>query len=143
MKKEDEMPKINGRIRQLIDLYANSSVRKFADMIGISQQSLNRLFNIDPKSLKFPLPSTQILCAITKNFVDVDVRWLLIGEDTIKTKQNTASSSALLEIIKEKDSRIEQFIRENERLAMRVKQLEKDSANAISTSSKVGQSKGA
>lgn len=143
MKKDDEMPQINCRIRQLIDLHANRNVAKFADMIGVSQQTLNRLFNIDTRTRKYPVPTTQILCAITEVLVDVDLRWLLIGKESVKPQQTTASSTALLEIIKDKDARIEKYIRENERLSMRVKQLEGETPATVSTSAKIGQYKGA
>ena len=83
------------------------------------------------------------MCAITEVLVDVDLRWLLIGKESVKPQQTTASSTALLEIIKDKDARIEKYIRENERLSMRVKQLESETPATVSTSAKIGQYKGA
>lgn len=74
-----ETPEINKRILQLIEYYANKSVKKFAENIQIPQQTLNRLFNIDSRTGKFPVATTDVLVSITRIYVDVDANWLLSG----------------------------------------------------------------
>ena len=81
---------------------------------------------------------------IEKTYPDLNLEWVVTGEGSmIKAPQTTANSTALLEIIKDKDARIEKYIRENERLSMRVKQLEGETPATVSTSAKIGQYKGA
>ena len=66
---------------------------------------------------------------------DVNLEWLITGRgDMFKAKQSTASNTALLEIIKEKDARIEKYIRENERLAIELSHLKKSTPNSVSSS---------
>ena len=79
-----ELPEINNRIRQLIDKYANRSVKKFAESINIPQQTLNRLFNIDSRTQKYPLATTDMLVAISRKYPDVDISWLLTGEGNLE-----------------------------------------------------------
>ncbi len=75
-----QIPDINLRVRQIIDLKTNGNVKKFAESINIKQQSINRLFNIDTRTGKYPIVTTEILVAITEMYVDVDSKWLLIGK---------------------------------------------------------------
>ena len=74
------IPEINIRIRKLIDYYANGKVVKFSEMIGVKQQTVNRLFNLDTRTGKYPTVTTEILIAITEMFVDIRAEWLLIGK---------------------------------------------------------------
>lgn len=74
------LPGINTRIRQLVDIYTNGSVKKFAGSINISQQTLNRLFNVDKRTGKYPTPTTDVLCGILEVYTEVDCRWLLTGK---------------------------------------------------------------
>ncbi len=74
------LPPINQRIKDLADHYFGGVISLFADKLdGISQQKLNRIFNEDSRTLKFPTPTTDILVAITEMFVDVNPHWLLTG----------------------------------------------------------------
>lgn len=84
-----EMPKINERVFKLIDYYTDRNVKKFAESINIPQQTVNRLFNIDTRTGKYPLTSTDILISITEMYVDVDANWLLAGKgDMLFDKQS-------------------------------------------------------
>ena len=74
------IPEINFRLRQIIDFYTNGSVNRFAKSIGVSQQKLNRLFNPDAKTNKYPLVTTDILQSVTYNYVAINCTWLLKGE---------------------------------------------------------------
>ena len=83
-----EIPKINQRIKQIIDFQTNGNVKKFSELISISQQTLNRLFNVDTRTNKYPIATTDILTSITEMFVDVNSEWLLTGKgEMLKEKK--------------------------------------------------------
>ncbi|QNK63978.1 S24 family peptidase [Pedobacter sp. PAMC26386] len=87
------LPPINQRVKDLINYYSNGVVRVFADKLeSISQQTLNRLFNIDTRTKKYPVPTTDILVAITNMFVDVNPRWLLNGNGEMLLPPNKSGS---------------------------------------------------
>jgi hypothetical protein len=84
-----QIPDINQRVRQIIDLQTGGNVKKFAESINIKQQSINRLFNIDTRTGKYPIVTTEILVAITEMYVDVDSKWLLTGKaDAYQIEKN-------------------------------------------------------
>jgi len=74
-----KLPELNKRIKQLIDFSTNGIVKKFAESIGLPQQTLNRLFVIDHRTGKYPLATTEILLKITEKY-DINACWLLNGE---------------------------------------------------------------
>lgn len=121
------------RIKQFLD-YKGISKNKFYVQTGLSVGFLDSGNSLVVDKLK----------KIINTYPDLNLEWIVTGEGSmIKPQQTTASGSAFLEIIKEKDARIEKYIRENERLSIRVKQLESEMPNTVSASSKVGSSKGA
>ena len=121
------------RIKQFLD-YKGISKNKFYVQTGLSVGFLDSGNSLVVDKLK----------KIINTYPDLNLEWIVTGEGSmIKPQQTTASSAAFLEIIKEKDARIEKYIRENERLSIRVKQLESEMPNTVSTSSKIGSSKGA
>ena len=121
------------RIKQFLD-YKGISKNKFYVQTGLSVGFLDSGNSLVVDKLK----------KIINTYPDLNLEWIVTGEGSmIKPQQTTASSYAFLEIIKEKDARIEKYIRENERLSIRVKQLESEMPSTVSTSSKVGSSKGA
>ena len=77
---DTHIPEINKRIKELINHYTGGRVAPFSELLnGVSQQKLNRLFNIDTRTGKYPLVTTDILVAITEKFVDINSEWLLKG----------------------------------------------------------------
>lgn len=87
------MPPINERIKALISYYANGVVSAFSDLLeGVSQQKLNRLFNRDTRTNKYPVATTDILVAITEKFVNVNPVWLLTGAGEMLLPINTDHS---------------------------------------------------
>ena len=86
------MPEINNRVLKLVDYYTNRSVKKFAESIGIPQQTVNRLFNKDTRTGKFPVATTEILVSITRMYVDVDANWLLTGKGDMLNTPSPRSS---------------------------------------------------
>ncbi len=79
-KKYDKLPESNKRLLQLIDYKAKGSIYKFAQSIGLSHQLINRLFNIDKRSGKYPELSYKIIDAIANKFADVNLNWLITGK---------------------------------------------------------------
>ena len=116
-----ELPDINKRVGQIIDFYADGKRKKFADTIGIPQQTINRLFNIDSRTEKYPLVTTEVLQKITEMYVSIDCQWLLTGKGSMQRRGedyqmpgttleaaepplqygNSAREQGLLDIIKE------------------------------------------
>lgn len=99
-----EIPKINSRVSQIIEYKNNGNRKKFAETIGVAQQSVNRLFNVDTRTGKYPVVTTDILIAITEMFVDIDIRWLLTGVGTMLQAENLQETQPiykLIEVIKE------------------------------------------
>jgi len=85
-----EIPKINKRIRQIIDYYTNGVVKKFAENIDIQQQTLNRLFVIDKRIGKYPIATTEILQKISEMY-DINPEWLLTGKGNMFKKNDEKS----------------------------------------------------
>jgi len=73
-----KIPEINQRVKQVIDYYTNGVVKKFAENIGIKQQTVNRLFVIDKRTGKYPVATTDVLQKISEMY-DVNSEWLLSG----------------------------------------------------------------
>lgn len=86
------LPEINGRIKQIIELYTDGNVSKFADIIGFSQQKVNRLFTIDTRTEKFPVATLDIVMKISEMFVNIDPDWLLHGRGKINREDNTKNA---------------------------------------------------
>jgi len=82
-----ELPFLNNRIKEIIDFKASGNVAKFSKMINISQQKVNRIFNIDTRTGNYPSVPSDILTCITEMFVDIDSRWLLTGEGSMLKEQ--------------------------------------------------------
>lgn len=121
------------KIKQFLD-YKGISKNKFYVQTGLSVGFLDSGNSLGVDRLR----------TIVNIYPDLNIEWIVTGEGSmIKPKQTTANNSTFLEILKEKDARIEKYIRENERLSIRVKQLESEMPNTVSASSKIGSSKGA
>lgn len=80
-----ELPEINSRIKHLIDVYADGNVAEFVRQTGISShQVLNRIFNIDSRSGKYPKPSNDIISRIQHSFPEINANWLLTGKGSMQ-----------------------------------------------------------
>ena len=65
MRKIDkEMPHANKKLLQLIENKADGRVQRFATMIGLSQQRINRLFIRDSRNNQYPHISDEIKQAV-------------------------------------------------------------------------------
>lgn len=69
MRKIDkEMPYASQRLLELIDIQADGRVQKFAKMIGLSQQRINRLFVRDNRNNQFPRMTDEIKNVVIEHF---------------------------------------------------------------------------
>ncbi len=94
MKNNEKIPDINLRIRQVIDIYANKSVTKFAKSVNISQQTLNRLFVIDKRTGKYPLATTDIIKKISELY-DINATWILTGNGEMLEKSSQTNTQTI------------------------------------------------
>lgn len=76
-----QKPDIIKRIENIIENKNNGIVINFAKNISISQQRVNRLFNIDTRTNKYPqtVPN-DILSNISIAYPEISTKWLLTGE---------------------------------------------------------------
>lgn len=66
----NDMPIVNKKVAKLINEHTYGNIQRFAKMLGMSQQRINRLFYIDKrtKNASFPKVSDAILDKICINF---------------------------------------------------------------------------
>jgi hypothetical protein len=123
------LPPINQRIKDLIYLYTEGNVSEFSKNIGQSSQKMNRLFNVDSRSMKipgssgkYPRPSLEILLAITNNYPKVNSDWLNKGEGEMllsdgESKGNSAKIEELKIIMRLKDEQIAELKKDYQELS--------------------------
>lgn len=75
-----DLPIENQRVQELIDLFCDGNRSQFSKEINVSQPRINRLFNLDNRSDKYPVVTLDILQAIVERWNDVNFNWLAIGE---------------------------------------------------------------
>jgi len=81
------LPPVNQRIKIIIDTKFGGNVTSFSSFLGYnSPQKINRLFKIDTRNNKFPLPSTEVLTDIS-NKLDMSIDELVSG-NTNKSDTN-------------------------------------------------------
>jgi hypothetical protein len=83
---------ISIRVRSLINLYAKGSVKRFSEMIELSNsQKLNRVFNVDKRSGRYPDISADILLSIANMFPMISRDWLLTGKGEMLKPDGSSS----------------------------------------------------
>lgn len=74
------LPELNRKIKLIIDEKFGGNVKAFADFTGLNQQSVNRLFNLDKRTGKYPdaIKSNKIdyVGVIINKFPDVNSDWI-------------------------------------------------------------------
>lgn len=112
------------RIKQFLD-YKGISKNKFYVQTGLSVGFLDSGNSLVVDKLK----------KIINTYPDLNLEWIVTGEGSmIKSKQNTADSSVLLDVIREKDTRIEQLVRANERMSIELDLLKKNTVTSTVSS---------
>lgn len=81
----DELPIPNKKIYDLVQEQTNGSVKAFAEIIGVSQQVLDRIFKIDSRNGKYPSVSEKIKVGLKEKF-GIDEIWLLTDEKSNNPK---------------------------------------------------------
>lgn len=75
------LPPRNQRVRILIEKYAFNNVKKFSERARLpSSQNLNRIFNKERRTGKYPSVSTAMITSILNTFPDISTDWLLLGK---------------------------------------------------------------
>jgi hypothetical protein len=96
--KEEQMPGPNERMKEIVRHYSDGNVKNFVTSLeDISHQTVNRIFNIDSRSGKYPGVSSDIIAAVAKAYPEIDINWLITGAGSM-LRENT-----LVETNREKD----------------------------------------
>lgn len=87
---KQELPEINRRIRDVVAHFANGNVSKLIRELNtdgidvvITQQKVNRLFNIDTRTHKYPGVPNYIIDALTQTYSQLNKAWILTGEGSM------------------------------------------------------------
>lgn len=78
-----DLPAANRKVYNLIQERTDGNVKAFAELIGVSQQVLDRTFRIDSRSGKFPSVSEKIKEGLWREF-GYDESWLYSNDDSGK-----------------------------------------------------------
>ena len=83
----EDLPKENKKLQYLIDTYAKGSQNAFAELIGVSQANINRLFRKDDRNKEYPnvIKSKSTLTAINNKYDFATIEWFK-KEDSIVLK---------------------------------------------------------
>lgn len=130
-----DLPLLNQRVKMIIDTFYKGNVTAFARAIGYnSPQKVNRLFKIDPRSGKYPEPSTSIIVDISNKLDGLNQSWLMSGEGTMMKGEKgnlkeenrstagdviSASDLGLVDIIRSQQRTIESLTKTIEKLTDR------------------------
>ncbi|MDR0692424.1 MAG: hypothetical protein LBF69_05245 [Prevotellaceae bacterium] len=78
---ETKLPNLNSRVKEIIENLDNGNVAKFAKRLeNVSQQRLNRIFNVDTRTNKYPGVPDDLLIDIAASIPDISLDWLLTGK---------------------------------------------------------------
>ena len=92
----EKLPELNSRIKEIIDKFEGGNVAKFSQRLEkVSQQRLNRIFNLDTRTKKFPSVPDDVLISIAKSIPKVNLCWLLTGSGEMEQSQASTTDSSL------------------------------------------------
>jgi hypothetical protein len=75
---KENLPKLNSRVKEIIDALDNGKVVKFSKRLeNVSQQRLNRIFNTDTRTKKYPSVPDDVLVDIATSVPEINLDWLL------------------------------------------------------------------
>lgn len=77
----EELPLPNKKVYDLVQHQTDGNVKLFAEYIGITQQILDRIFKIDPRSGKYPSISKKIKSALKNKYNFSDI-WYYTDDNT-------------------------------------------------------------
>lgn len=87
------------------------NVASFARKIGMGDQTIRGIVVQRRNN-----PSFEVLSRIIEAFPNVDAKWLLTGRGMMQIPQHIGSMAEFINYLREKDTRIEQLIAENQEL---------------------------
>lgn len=120
---------VKERIR--VALNANgANPTNLAKRFGVNQKTLNNQINGDTSL------SVSTILLIKEAIPDVSIEWLIMGEgEMLKQKKQPVDADFALQVLNEKDKKIEELIRDNERKEQELSELKKRfSTSTVSTS---------
>ena len=95
----NDLPRENKKLQYLIDTYAKGSQNAFAELIGVSQANINRLFRKDERNKEYPnvIKSKSTLIAINNKYDFATIEWFKKEDDlhiwsSSETKSNLKSN---------------------------------------------------
>lgn len=120
---------VKERIR--VALNANgANPTNLAKRFGVNQKTLNNQINGDTSL------SVSTILLIKDAIPDISIEWLIMGEgEMLKQKKQPVDADFALQVLNEKDKKIEELIRDNERKEQELSELKKRFSNStVSTS---------
>ena len=115
---------VKERIR--VALNANgANPTNLAKRFGVNQKTLNNQINGDTSL------SVSTILLIKEAIPDVSIEWLIMGEgEMLKQKKQPVDADFALQVLNEKDKKIEELIRDNERKEQELSELKKRYSNS-------------
>ena len=116
MKMEEKT--VKQRLREVLIAFG-ANPTNLAKRFGVNQKTLNNQINGDTS-----LSVSTIL--LTKEAIpEVSVEWILMGEGSMIKQTKLTDDNFAMRVLKEKDERIEELIRDNERKEQELAELKK------------------
>lgn len=119
-KAENFLPGLNSRIKDIVQKYSNGNVALFSTTLpNITQQRLNRIFNLDTRTKKYPSVPDDILISIADVYSNVNLDWLLTGRGEMEKQPFEIVSGDNLNLninMYEKDKLLKLALKEIDRL---------------------------
>ena len=115
---------VKERIR--VALNANgANPTNLAKRFGVNQKTLNNQINGDTSL------SVSTILLIKEAIPDISIEWLIMGEGKmLKQKKQPVDADFALQVLNEKDKKIEELIRDNERKEQELSELKKRYSNS-------------
>lgn len=115
---------VKERIR--VALNANgANPTNLAKRFGVNQKTLNNQINGDTSL------SVSTILLIKEAIPDISIEWLIMGEGKmLKQKIQPVDADFALQVLNEKDKKIEELIRDNERKEQELSELKKRYSNS-------------
>ena len=115
---------VKQRIREVLCAYG-ANPTNLAKRFGVNQKTLNNQINGDTSI------SISTILLIKEAVPDVSIEWLIMGEgEMLKQKKQPVDADFALQVLNEKDKKIEELIRDNERKEQELSELKKIFSNS-------------
>ncbi len=130
----EKLPELTERIQQIIELHGKRSKKNFAALIGVPHYKIDRLFRLDGRTGKYPMPATEVMQAIINRYDTINAVWLLTGKGAMQENAglpplqsaNDMGSFNCMEILRSNATTIDRITSENEEFRREVKELQNE-----------------